>query len=298
MRKLSLLLVVVALLAVPVLMQAQAASGDAHQMQGPPKIIEIYREESKPGKAIAHRRHEAAWTQAFAKAGYPHMLAISSVTGPDEDWFITPFDSFADIEKLNAKMDTGALQQIVETFSPKEADYVSEARAITARYRPDLSYQPNFNVGEYKYFSILIVRYKLGSDPDEVHKIVAAAREKAHPDYHQVVYQVNSGMAVGTYLYFTPVKSMAEWDQPPNKAYGEAIKEGGFDAAVAKSVQFVDSRLFAFSPKMSYVSADVAKADPAFWSPKPVMAKAAKPAAAGEKPAAPAAKKETEMKKK
>ncbi|MGI9102907.1 MAG: hypothetical protein ACR2IF_10740 [Terriglobales bacterium] len=295
MRKLSLLLVVVALLACPLLMQAQTASGGGHQMQGPPKVLEIFREDAKPGKAIAHRKHEAAWTQAFIKAGYPYSLAISSVTGPDEDWFITPFDSFADIEKLNAKMETAAFQQIMETYSPKETDFLTESRAITAKYRADLSYQPDFKVGEYKYFNVLIVRYKLGSGPEDVHKIVAAAREKTHPEYHQVVYQVNSGMPVGTYLYFTPVKSMAEWDQPPDKAYGEAIKEGGFDAAVAKDVQFVDTRLFAFNPKLSYVSADVAKANPSFWNPKPAMAKTA---ASGEKPAAPAAKKEADTKKK
>ena len=88
-----------------------------------------------------------------------------------------------------------------------------------------MSYKPDFNLGEYKYFNIITVRYKLGSNPDEVHKlhkIVQAAREKANVDTHQVVYEVTSGLPVNTFLYFTPVKTLASWDEPPNKAYSEA----------------------------------------------------------------------------
>ncbi len=287
MRKILALLAACTLLAFPAMVLAQA-----NEMHGPPKVLEIVREDSKPGMVIAHRKHEAAWTQAFIKAGYPHTLAISSVTGPDEDWFMTGFDSFADVEKLNAKFETPAFEKIMETFGPKESEYVSESRYIYARYRPDLSYNTDFKLGEYKYFSVLIARYKLGSTPDELHKIVTTAREKAHPDYHQVTYEVTSGMPVGTYLYFTPVKTLAAWDEPPNKQYGEALKEGGFYDAVGKTVQFADTRLFAFNPRLSYVPDEVASADPAFWHPKSEMSKA--PA----KKATPAAKKETTKKEK
>ena len=177
------------------------------------------------------------------------------------------------------------------TYSAKETDFVSESRTVVAKYRPELSYKTNFQLGEYKYFNVLVVRYKLGAGPEEVHKIVQAAREKANPDYHQVTYEVTSGMPVGTYIYFTPIKSLATWDEPPNKAYGQALKEGHFMDEVDKTVQFVDSRLFAFSPRMSYVSESVAKANPEFWRPKAEMAKS--PA----KAATPAAKKEMKTEK-
>ncbi len=281
MRKSIACLAACVLLACPALVLAQA-----HEMQAPPKILEIVREDSKPGMVIAHRKHEAAWTQAFIKAGYPHTLAISSVTGPDEDWFMTGFNSYADLEKLNAKFETPAFEKIMDTFSPKESDYVSASRYIFARYRPDLSYNTDFKLGEYKYFNVLIVRFKMGSGPDDVYKIVNEAREKAHPDYHQVVYQVTSGMPVGTYIYFTPVKTLSTWDEPPNKAYDEALKEGGFYDAVGKTVQAADTRLFAFNPRLSYVPDEVAGADPSFWRPKAEMARAP------DTKATPAAKKE------
>ncbi len=170
----------------------------------------------------------------------------------------------------------------METFSPKESEFVSESRIVFAKYRPELSYKPDFNLGEYKYFNVLVVRFKIGSGPDEVGKIVAAARAKANPDYHSVAYEVTSGMPVGTYIYFTPVKSLVAWDEPPNKAYGDALKEGGFYDAVGKTVQFAEPRLFAFNPRLSYVSDNVAKADPSFWHPK---METPKPPAAKKEPA-------------
>jgi len=283
MRKILLSLAGLALFACPFGAQGQS-SDDTHKMGGPPKILEIVREDTKPGKAIAHRKHEEAWTQAFVKAGYPYSLTISSATGPDEDWFMTGFDSYAAMEKTHALFDTPKFQQIMETFTPKETDFVSESRFIYAKYRHDLSYKPNYNLGEYKYFNVLTVRYKLGSDPDEVHKVVAAAREKANPDYHQVVYEVTSGMPVNTFIYFSPVKTLATWDEPPNKEYGQALKEGGFSDAVGKTVQAVESRLFSFNPRLSSLPDEVTKADPAFWHPKATVAKA--PSAKTTKPVA------------
>ena len=149
MRKI-LVWAVFALLACPATVVAQKA-----EMHGPPKILEIIREDSKPGKVIAHRKHEAAWTQAFIKAGYPYNLTISSVTGPDQDWFMTGFDTYAQLEKMNDTFETPAFEQIMETFSPKESEFVSESRIVFAKYRPELSYKPDFNLGEYKYFNVL-----------------------------------------------------------------------------------------------------------------------------------------------
>src|ERR1700687_1612213 len=133
MRKI-LVWAVFALLACPATMVAQKA-----EMQGPPKVLQIIREDSKPGKVIAHRKHEAAWAQAFIKAGYPYNLTISSVTGPDQDWFMTGFDSHALLEKTNDLFETPKFEQIMDTFSPKESEFVSESRTVFARYRPDLS---------------------------------------------------------------------------------------------------------------------------------------------------------------
>ena len=262
-------------------------------MPGPPKVLQIIREEVKPGKAMMHEQHEAAWTQAFLKAKYDtHMLAISSVTGPTEDWFLVGFESFAAMEKDGEKFQqTG--RTVNATFLPKEADYLNESRTMTARFRPDYSYKPNVNVGEYKYFAVNIVRFRLGEDVDAYYKAINEARQKAGLDSHIAVYAVNSGGPVSTVISFTPLKSMAQWDDPPNEAMQQALKDINWSQMVAKYIMSVDSRLFAMSPQMSNPTKEMVAANPSFWKPKPVMAKKSETT----REVMPAAKKDTKTDK-
>ena len=60
-----------------------------------PKLLQIYREQVKTGHAAAHVKTEAGWPAAFAKAKSPdYYLALSSMTGPQVAWFISPWDSY------------------------------------------------------------------------------------------------------------------------------------------------------------------------------------------------------------
>jgi hypothetical protein len=241
----------------------------------PPKVLQIIREEVKPGRGPAHQKHEAAWTQAFVNAKYPtHLLTISSVTGPSEDWFLSGFDSFVAWEQDSKTMQQNAsYRNINETFQPKETDFVNETRTIVARYRPEYSYKPEISLGEYRYFSVTTLRLKLGENADEFYKVLNAAREKANVDAHVAVYQVTSGMPAGTLITFSALKDFSSMDRPPNEAMDAALKEANFSQLVSKTLMNVDSRLFAFNPRLSFVSNDVAASDPSFWHPKPVMAK-------------------------
>lgn len=260
-------------------------------MQGPPKVLSIIREEVKAGKGFAHDQNETAWLQAFLKAKYSTpMLTVSAVTGPPENWFLVGFDSFAAMEKENEQMMKNATwRNINMTYSAKEADLISDARTITARYRADYSYKPEIKVGEYKYFSISVIRFRLGEDVDAYYKAINGAREKAGLDSHIVVYAVNSGMPAGTVISFTPIKSMAQWDDPPNQALQAAQKEIGWAQMVAKSILNVETRLYAFSPEMSNPTKEMVAANPDFWKPKATMAKKAD----GAGGVMPAAKKDT-----
>jgi hypothetical protein len=256
----------------------------------PPKVLTIIREEVKAGKTLLHEQHEAAWTQAFIRAKYTTpILAVSSVTGPAEDWFLIGYESFAAMEKDTEQfMKNAAVRNVNLTFQPKEADLINESRTITARFRPEMSYKPGVKLGEYKYFSVAIIRFRLGEDVAEYYKALNGARDKSSLDTHVAIYQVNSGMQAGTYISFTPIKSIAQWDDPPNEAYQAALKEIGWSQMVAKGIVNVETRLYAFSPEMSNPTPQMVAANPDFWKPKPVMAK--KAAATGE--VTPAAKKE------
>ncbi len=280
---------------------AALAQASAPARMGPPKVVQIIREEVKVGKGLAHEKNEAGYPRAFKKAKWPTtFLGLTSITGPSEAWFLIPFDSFEAWEK-----DRQAAEQntafIAETnqLDEKDAEFVSGTRSIVAYYREDLSFHPGVNLPQMRYFRIITYRVRPGHEGDfaEAVKIVRAAYEKANVEVHWAVFQISSGMPGPTFLLFLPTKSLKEVDvllaQAPKvqEAEGEeGVKK--LQKLVAEGYLSTESNIYAFSPKMSYVSKEFAAGDPDFWTPKPKAA--AKPAggAAGEKketakPAAP-----------
>jgi hypothetical protein len=265
------------------LAQTPAAPG------GPPKVLQIFREEVKPGKSVAHEKWETGWPRAFAKANWPtRYLAITSLTGPSEAWFLTGHESFAAWEKDRQNLDKAtALKAEDDRLSAGDGEFLSAHRSIVAAFREDLSNKPNITLGKMRYFRIVTYRVRPGHDADftDAVKIVREAYEKAKVDLPWAVYQIVSGMPGPTFLVLVPMKSLEEIDaaQARSKTIQEAEgEENGKKLQKLASDGYLntESNIYAFSPKMSYVAPEVASADPDFWTPKSAAAPAA---AAGEK---------------
>ncbi|HEV2064458.1 MAG TPA: hypothetical protein VGS00_07905 [Thermoanaerobaculia bacterium] len=297
-KSLSFPLVIVLVLSATssLLAQTPAAPG------GPPKVLQIFREEVKPGKSVAHEKWETGWPRAFAKANWPtRFLAITSLSGPSEAWFLTGHESFAAWEKDRQNFDkAAALKAEDDRLSAGDGEFLSASRSIVAALREDLSNKPNITLGKMRYFRIVMYRVRPGHETDfaDAAKIVREAYEKAKVDFPWAVYQIVSGMPGPTYLVFAPMKSLEEIDaaQARSKTIQEAEgEENGKKLQKLSSDGFLttESNIYAFSPKMSYVAPEVASADPDFWTPKPAAAPAAKDAAKdaakekGKKPAKP-----------
>jgi hypothetical protein len=274
------------------LLLAFGSTAVAQESTPPPNIVQIFREEVKPGHGAAHARTEAGWPRAFAKANWPtHYLAVTSVTGPPDAWFIAGYESMAawEQDQKNIEKNT-ALQAETDRLSEQDSQHLSGVRSVVARYRADLSHRPGVSIPNMRYFSIAVVRVRPGhtEEYEEVRKMVKAAHEKAGLKDNHSVFQVIAGMPSGTFLVFTPMKSLAEVDAGP-QLHGESYQAamGGEDGQkklrelVSASVITGETQIFAFSPGMSYPSKEWIAADPGYWKPKPV----AKPAAAKEKPA-------------
>jgi hypothetical protein len=263
-----------------------ALVAQAQEPSGPPKVLQIFREEVKPGKEAAHAKVEAGWPRAFASVKSPtHYLAMVSITGPSEALFVAGFDSLAAWEKDRQNNDkNAALTAQLDRLSEKDGELLSGGRSIVAIYREELSYRSaGINIGQMRYFYVTTFRVRPGHDNGfvEANKIVRAAHEKADVPEHWAVFQVISGMPTGTYLTFQPLKSLAEVDAFPQthgKAYREAIGDDGrkklSELASAGSLSS-ETNIFAFSPKMSYVSKETVAADADFWKPKTVAKAAA-----------------------
>ena len=281
---------------------AQLSAQDQAAPSGPPKRLQLVIEDVKPGKGAAHQKSEAAWLASFQRAKVPaYGIAMTAMTGHNEAWFLNvmgdnwaQFDSWG--KQLNSNAAVGAA---LEQASATDGDLINSSRTYYLDYVPELSYRPDFKLGEMKFFMVDTVRVRPGYGRDfaEIRKAVNAAHEKADMDEHMLVYYAGTGAPGGTYFIFEPVKSVASLDDvdkwhADDSAYRKAL---GDDFAARnrefaqKGLMSSESDMFAISPSMSWVSENTAKLDPTFWNPKTAMAKA-KPKAAGA--ATPAAKKE------
>ena len=196
----------------------QAAAQD--QPPGPPKILSIFREEIKPAKGAAHERAEVAYVKAFREAKWATpYLAMTSISGPNEAWFISGYPSFDAWEKDNAAVEKNtALKAALDQADEQDSALRTGQRAVIARYREDLSYNAGINVGQMRYFQIVTFRVRPGHAQgfEEARKITKAAHEKANVNEHYAIYQVVSGMPGGTFLLFLPYKSLSEMDTDPH----------------------------------------------------------------------------------
>ena len=284
MRKSLLVLFAICLFG-PAALEARAQAGP------PPKVLSIFREEIKAGRGAAHVKLEVGYVRALQKAKWPvYSLAMTPAVGGTDAWFMTAYDSFTAMEQDRSNMDKNAqLGADFERLDAMDAEFRTGQRSIVCSLVEALSWGPNFDVSQMRYFSVTTVRVRPGHDEEyrEARRLLGEAVKKANPNAHNVLYVVTAGMPGGTYLIFTPRKSLAELD--PNPAVTRAVQDAlGEDNAkkrqklLAESVMSIDTSIYAFSPRMSYVPKEWVKTGGAFWVPPPPPRPAAKKPADGE----------------
>ena len=261
---------------------AQNASGTSEAPL--PKILGIYREEVRPGKTGAHAANEAAWAAALTKGQAPnHWLAMTSVAGPTEAWFLAAFDSWDALQKeQDALAENAAMTAEDDRFNALDGELLSRTSRTIASYRPAISYQPGVSLPTMRYMTIDVVRVK----PGKVREFLDAwgttveAHKTAKMDEHWAVYQVNAGQPDGTFLFIYPMKSLEEIDKSgamhADAAYRDVVGEGGrmrMNEMIAACVDSSQRLVFALNPKMSLLDKQWAETD-SFWTPKPIPASA------------------------
>lgn len=271
MRSRSSILVLVLVGATSTFVGAQATTAP-----NPYRILTVTRESVKPGRGAAHDKLESAWARAQmdAKSTY-HFLAISSMTGPRETWFLSGYPSWAEYTRAGkAYGESPALAAIDARMAPQESEMLTDARTMVLLRRDDLSYGDG-NLPNMRFFSISRVSVRPGHNAEFVdqRKVVKAAHESAHVADSYSVYEATAGAPAGTFFVFVGRKSMKEIDDAEmvhGAAYLAALggEEGRTRAAAAAANYLVSSQTdhYAFLPKESMVSADWAKSDPSYWS--------------------------------
>src|SRR5436190_266222 len=97
-----------------------------------PGILTIFREDVKYGHNADHEKTEMGWPAALAKAKSPGTyIALTSMTGPSEAWFIQPFVSWKAVEdNMKFETDNADLSTELARLSRADAEHVSAGRSI------------------------------------------------------------------------------------------------------------------------------------------------------------------------
>jgi hypothetical protein len=243
----------------------------------PPALLQIEREEVRPGRGAAHAANEAAWAAAFVKAQSPvQWLGMTTVSGPTEAWFLTAHESFAALEKGETSTDANpALRAERDKLSAADGDLLGRTSTIIARYRPGLSYQPAVKLPTMRYMTVNLMRVKPGRVPEfnDGWRMVVDAHKRAKVDEHWAVYEVESGMPDTTFLFLYARKSLAEIDAsgPMHSAasYRDAMGDSGrrqMTEVSQNAIELTQTMHFRLRPAMSALPKAWADTDP-YWAP-------------------------------
>lgn len=243
----------------------------------PNNVFSIFRESVKVGKGGAHNAHETAWAGALAATKDPEpFIAMSSMTGPAEIWYMVAYASWEDYQKASDRVDAAAAA-IDKQYRPAEAEYLNDSRGMTLRPRTELSYGGPADLPNMRYVSVTRISVRPGhtSEYEDARKMVKAAHEAAHLADRYSVWEVTSGAPAGTFYQMVARKSLAELDSGGTihgAAYLAALggeegrkKLAGLTAAAVISQQ---TDHFAFTPSQSVAPAEWIAANPTFWKPK------------------------------
>ena len=242
-----------------------------------PNMITIVREEVKLGRDADHAKLEAGWPAAYQKAKSPdYYLAMTSMTGAPEAWYVTPYASHAAIGDTFKREDGDAvLTAELTRLRRADADLISSVRVLQARARTDLSYGAYPDLAKQRFFEVTWFRVRPGHEQqfEAAGKAYGAATKRAAGNSAYRVYEVVAGVPGPTYLIISSFAAYGEFDQLMTD--GDKIMKGlnteegmALQKFMLEGVVNVETQRFRVDPVQSYVPKETRAQDPAFWMPK------------------------------
>jgi len=255
-----------------ILLGAGAASSLGQNLPtSQPAVLGIQIEEVKVGHASEHTATERGWPVALekAKSAFPY-IALASLTGSPEVWFVTPYDSHA---KAAESMEEGgeALAAELSRLSRADAEHITGLRNLHTVGRKDLSHGAFPETARQRFFEITTFHVRPGGEGafEAAAKAYGAAAGRVAPGVAYRVYEVVAGMPSPTYLVFGSVVSFADFDKV--MAEGAATMKAMTPQEQEAMEKFgahvisIETNRFRLDPDMSFVPQSVRDQDPAFW---------------------------------
>ena len=199
------------LVLVPTVLTSQTTSQTV-----PPKYLMITKMSLKIGMLQQLRKLEAERTAALKAANFPRSyIAQYSISGPQQVWVFYRYDNDADIANDLDFIDRNpALKAKLEEIEVAEAPLLDSKREVTIGYQPNISYRPNVDWTEIRYWEIIWVHLRNGRHGAYVENRIMTREEheKGAFDTHQMMYMIQSGEMSGTFLIMRPMKTLGLLD--------------------------------------------------------------------------------------
>ncbi len=242
-----------------------------------PKLVQIYRERIKPGHSAAHKATEAGWPRAFALAKSPdYYLALESMTGAPEVWFVGPRESYSAWGKAMERDEANStLSATLDRLSAADGAHLEGMDIIEAVAAPELGHGAFPDLNKQRFWNTTIWRIRPGHDANFIatHAAYVKIATKTAPNASWRTYRVTGGMPAGTYITFSSVASFGQFDRnmAESDAAGKAMTpqdQAMFSKFFTESVISQTSNKYRLDAGMSYVSPETRASDPAFWNKK------------------------------
>jgi hypothetical protein len=238
-----------------------------------PSMLLIVIEDIKIGHGAEHMMTESGWPAAYERAKSPDSyLALASMTGSPQVWFVSPYDSNRAMgDSFKRDDEDPVLSAELSRLSRLDAEHLTGLSFLHAVARPDLSKGAFPDVGQHRFWEISVFRGEPGSGAafEGAAKAYGAAAGRAAPDTAYRIYEVIAGMPSPTYLIFGSVPSFADFDKTmaDDMATFKAMtaEERAAIEKATTAMEKIETQRFRLSPEMSYVPVEVRAQDPEFW---------------------------------
>jgi len=121
-------------------------------------ILQIYRDSLKPGRQAAFKAVEEDAARICAELKFPHShLAIESLRGPKEVWWLNAFESEEDKQRVaDEYAKYPALKAALEDITRRKEGLTEAPVNVYATYRADLSRGAPWKVAGARFFVVSI----------------------------------------------------------------------------------------------------------------------------------------------
>jgi proteasome lid subunit RPN8/RPN11 len=234
----------------------------------PPKVALLVHQQFLTGKVGEREQLEVETCKKFEELGIPiPWIEMESVTGSPGALFFDPANSLEEMDRAGqllsqmytAHPELGQLQNEIEAR-------IASSKIVIARRRDDLGKPGDgIDLSKARYWRISVVHVHPGHESDfaEADRLRASGSSQAS----WVVYEVDSGTTLPTFLVIEPLRSLADAEKKPETKRSPEKGHRDFDQIAREAFLSVESNLWAIHPEMSHVSRGFASGDSDFWTP-------------------------------